>query len=85
MANNGKDGEKLFRERMSAQGYTVQDVSNNSNYWEKDIDFLVTSPTSKLTKSIEVKWDSKINTTGNLYLETFSINSKGYKGWYEFC
>jgi hypothetical protein len=32
-----------------------------------------------------VKWDSRINKTGNLYLELTSIYSEGGYGWFEFC
>lgn len=85
MSNNGKLGENLFKQIMIDRGYAVQDVSSNSLYWEKDIDFIVTSPTSGLTKSFEIKWDSRINKTGNLYLELSNIHSKGGKGWFEFC
>lgn len=81
----GKKGERLFQQRMEARGYTVQDVSGNPDYWYKDIDFLITSPTTGATKSFEVKYDSKINKSGNLFLEVQSINSKGGKGWFEFC
>lgn len=83
--NNGKQGEALFRERVIGLNYLVQDVSNNPAYWEKDIDFIVTSPRSGLTKSFEVKWDSRINSTGNLYLELTNVHSKGGRGWYDFC
>ena len=85
MSNNGKQGEYLFKQIMESRNYTVEDVSNNENYWYKDIDFLVTSSTSGLTKTFEVKWDTRINRTGNLYLELTNIHSKGGKGWYEFC
>jgi hypothetical protein len=61
---------------MMDRGYTVEDVSSNSLYWEKDIDFLITSSTSGLTKSFEIKWDSRINKTKNLYLELSNIHSK---------
>ena len=85
MSNSGKQGERLFKQIMESRNYTVEDVSNNENYWDKDIDFLVTSSTSGLTKTFEVKWDSRINRTGNLYLELTNIRSKGGKGWFEFC
>ncbi len=85
MSNNGKQGERIFKEVMTERNYSVEDVSNNPEYWHKDIDFVITSPTSGLTKSFEVKWDSRIHDTSNLYLETESINSKGGKGWLEFC
>lgn len=82
---NGKIGEMLFKQIMEGRNYAVQDVSNNPDYWYKDIDFIVTSPTTGETKTFEVKWDSRINSTGNLYLELTSAHSKGGKGWYNFC
>lgn len=85
MKNNGKQGEALFKQRLENSGYSVQDVSNNPEYWYKDIDFIVTSPVSQLTRTFEVKYDSRINSTGNMYLELTNVNSKGGRGWYEFC
>ena len=70
---------------MEARGYVVKDVSFSSDYWSKDIDFIITSPTTGIIKSFEVKWDSRINQTGNLYLELANIHSQGGKGWYKFC
>ena len=70
---------------MRQQNYKVEDVSNNPDYWHKDIDFIITSPTTGQTKTFEVKWDSCINRTGNLYLELTNIHSKGGKGWFNFC
>ena len=83
--NIGKYGEALFKERISSLNYKVEDVSNNPSYWYKDIDFIVTSPITGLTKSFEVKYDSRINKTGNLYLELTNVHSKGGRGWSEFC
>lgn len=85
MANNGKQGEALFAERMAARGYKVEDVSGNPDYWYKDIDFIITSPTTQQTKTFEVKWDSRINQTGNLYLELTNTHSRGGQGWFKFC
>ena len=82
---NGKQGEQLFQQAMQNKGYKVVDVSNNPSYWNKDIDFVITSPATGATKTFEVKYDSKLNKTGNLYLELANINSKGGKGWFEFC
>ena len=83
--NNGKQGEQLFQQKLQNKGYTVEDVSNNPNYWNKDIDFIVTSPTTGAVKTFEVKWDSRINKSGNLYLELVNMYSKGTKGWFDFC
>jgi hypothetical protein len=70
---------------MRQAGYIIQDVSNNPDYWTKDIDFIATSPTTGATRSFEVKWDARINQTGNLYLELSNVHSKGGKGWFTFC
>ncbi len=84
MANNGKQGEALFKQLMENRGYQVEDVSADPQYYYKG-DFLVTSPTTGLTKIIECKWDTKINKSGNLYLEFINTNSPGGAGWYESC
>ena len=81
----GKQGETLFKSIMQSKGYEVQDVSAEPEYWEKDIDFIITSPTTGLTKTFEVKYDYCINYTGNLYIELTNIYSKGGKGWFQFC
>ena len=83
--DKGKQGEQLFSQIMQSRNYSVEDVSGNPQYWYKDIDFIITSPVSGLTKTFEVKWDSRIAQTGNLYLETDNIHSKGGRGWFEFC
>ena len=81
----GKQGELLFKQIMEGRNYQVEDVSNNPSYWYKDIDFIITSPTTGEVKSFEVKWDSCIGRTGNLYLELTNVHSKGGKGWFNFC
>jgi hypothetical protein len=70
---------------MQNRSYTVEDVTDNPSYWSKDIDFIVTSPTSGLTKTFEVKWDERINETNNLYLEVASAFGEGGFGWFEYC
>ena len=84
MSNNGKLGEKLFAERMSANGYKVQDVSNDPSFWSKDVDFVIESPYTGEVKSFECKWDTRIENTKNLYLELENIHSKNGIGWFEF-
>lgn len=79
----GRQGELLFKEKMEAKGYIVQDVSKNEDFYYKG-DFIVTSPTTGLTKIIEVKFDTKIHKTGNLYLELVASHSPGGIGWWEF-
>ena len=82
--NNGKQGEQLFQQIMQQRGYQVVDVSNNSQYFDKDIDVLLTSSTTGETKSFEIKWDTKLNSTGNLFIEMINPRSEGCCGWFEF-
>lgn len=83
--SNGKQGERLFQQIMENRKYKVVDVSQNPEYWDKDIDFILTSSTSGDTKTFEVKWDSKIHNTNNLFLELTNTHSKGGLGWFAFC
>ena len=87
MYNEGKKGERKFQQIMESRNYIVEDMRDNPEYWVKDIDFVLTSPTSGLTKSFEVKWDARIHRTGNLYLEIENIFSKQWngEGWWQHC
>lgn len=84
--NNGKLGESLFSQLMSAKGYTVKDVSNDSRYFSKDIDFIITNPTGT-TRTFEVKWCEKIHKTENLFLEIVNPRSHQWSGdgWWKHC
>lgn len=84
--NTGRKGEQVFAAIMNEVGYEVEDVSSNPEYFSKDIDFIITNKQGK-TATIEVKYDNKISNTGNLYLETFNINSEQWKydGWWLHC
>jgi hypothetical protein len=73
-------GEQELKDWLRGYGYKVKDLSDNPAYWKKDIDLLVND---KYT--IEVKWDSLLSTTGNLFIETCADIDKGKQGWYEFC
>lgn len=79
-----KAGETEAIELFTRSGYTVKDVSNNSNYFDKDVDLIVTNP-SGVTKTIEVKADFRIADTGNLFIEYLNPRSKGGIGWFRFC
>lgn len=83
--NNGKQGENLFKQIMESRKYKVVDVSDSPEYWEQDIDFIITSPTTGAIKTFEIKYDSRIHSTGNLYLELNNVHSKGGIGWFNFC
>ena len=75
-------GELLFSLRMKNRGHQVTNVTWDADYQIKDIDFIIDG-----TITYEVKWDSKINDTGNLYLELTNVNSKQWngEGWWKRC
>ena len=79
----GRDGERLFAQLLREQGVNVTDVSGNCLYWDKDIDFIIDN--GKDERTVEVKNDSRIYKTGNMYIETSNPRSKGGKGWFLFC
>lgn len=81
----GRKGELLFQQIMQSRQYQVEDVSDNPDYWHKDIDFIVTSPATGAVKTFEIKWDGCISRTGNLYIELTNVHSRGGKGWFQFC
>lgn len=81
---DSKYGEQLFKQLMQQRGHTVEDLTAQKEFQIQDIDFKITSP-SGITKFFEVKYDSKINTTGNLFVEFFNAHNYAGLGWYEFC
>ena len=81
---DSKYGEQLFKQLMEQRGHTVEDLTAQKEFQIVDIDFKITSP-SGITKYFEVKYDSKINSTGNLFVEFFNAHNYAGLGWYEFC
>jgi hypothetical protein len=73
-------GEQELKDWLRGYGYKVKDVSDNPNYWKQDIDLIVND---KIT--IEVKWDSLLSSTGNLFIELVSDIDKNKDGWFRFC
>lgn len=56
--------------------WLVVDTQNNKRYQEKDIDIILDD-----IIFIEVKFDTKMYNTGNLYCENVSCVEVGSKGW----
>lgn len=76
-------GELRAYNYFQSNGWSVQDVTANPEYWDRDIDFVVSSGSQSLT--IEVKWDSRIASTGNMFIETVTDLDKCKGGWFTFC
>ena len=64
--NTGKQGEALFKQIMQDKGYQVQDVSDNPDYWSKDIDFVITSPFTGETKTFECIYEIRTHVQSDM-------------------
>lgn len=76
-------GELRAYNYLQDNGWTVQDVTGDPEYWRKDIDFIASSASQSLT--IEVKWDSRIHKTGNMFIETITDLDQSKCGWFSYC
>lgn len=79
------EGEQETKDYLRQCGYKVEDVSENSKYWRRDIDLLCTNPFTGAVTSIEVKYDKRIADTQNFYIEIENPRSRSGAGWYKFC
>lgn len=77
----GEIGEQLFAKLMEQKGYIVESVTDEPIYWEQDIDFILTNTKTDVKTTFEVKWDSVISSTNNIFFETESNFYGGVKGW----
>ncbi len=73
----GEVGENKFIELCNRLNFKCVDVSDEKEYQDLDVDFIVDNTL------VEVKTDYKIAETSNLYIEVWSSNKIGYKGWYQ--
>lgn len=65
--------------REALPAIKVRDVTDDPAYWKQDIDLVCRFNGHRFT--IEVKADQLATTTGNLFLETVSVEAKPSKGW----
>ncbi len=78
--NKGEQLVKLFLEK---EGYFVIDVSKDQHYWSQDIDFIAIKGDN--TIKVEVKYDSWIHKTNNLFIELMSDVDRNKSGWIDYC
>lgn len=70
----GRFGEELVSRTFEALGYELKDVSDDSDFWIEDVDYLTADGIK-----YEVKTDYRFHSTGNLALESAII----YKSYQE--
>ena len=78
-------GEYEVKKFLRGRGFQVEDVSDNPQYWAKDIDLIATNPSTGRSAAIEIKLDSRIDDTGNFFIEFENPRSENSKGWLHFC
>lgn len=82
----GQTGEQAVLNYLQ-KNWIVEDTTKNPEYFDKDIDFIITSkkdPT--FVKKIEVKTDRQIHLWHNLFVERYTRVEKPRKlGWFYTC
>lgn len=83
--DKGKCGESVVAAFFYNRGNQVKDVSNDTEYQKKDIDFIITNKDG-VEMTVEVKTDYKLNASGNLFFESTYYKEWGESpGWYDYC
>lgn len=77
----GEQGEQAAINLLKRYSVSVEDVSDNSAYYDKDIDLLCVNRFGN-SYSVEVKWDKRIAATGNMFIELFAGKNDG---WFKKC
>jgi len=77
----GDTGEALAYEWLAARELVacVEDVSKDPHYQKKDIDFIVNLTTGNQLK-VDVKYDTRIDQTGHVFIELISNNTRWSPG-----
>lgn len=85
LLEKGKATERIIQDLLIAEGFKIQDVSDDKEYQDIDVDMLMTISNGKEYR-LEIKSDSKISKNGNFFLEKgFDRYSGYYKGWLHKC
>lgn len=80
----GKKGETAVKNTLTARKWNVEDVSKQTEYQQKDIDLIVWQ-TENDSRTIEIKYDSRIADTGNMFVEYCSNSRTERAGWLSYC
>lgn len=80
--NDGKIGEQLVQQFLEQHGVEVTDVSDQPEYWAQDIDLI--GQCNGVTKKIEVKYDTWVGRTNNLFLEFVTDVDQKKPGWFSY-
>lgn len=76
-----KKGEQAAREWLETKGWKCYDVSNIDTTWKHDIDIIAVK--NEEARIIEIKYDSRIHYTGNMFIELITDKENNKPGWIE--
>lgn len=76
-------GELRAQEYFLKNGWKVKNLTACQDFFSKDIDFLIERDQERFY--IEVKWDTRIKHSGNMFIEVSTDIEKNKDGWFKFC
>lgn len=79
--SKGKPGEMAVEKWLKNRFMDVQNTSNNPDWYEKAVDYICWDILSDYVY-LDVKNDTKIQQTGNFFVELYTDIDLGTKGWY---
>lgn len=76
----GKQGEAAVKQFLLSHGYDVIDISDEEKYFKDDTDFIVDGALT------ELKTDTRIAATNNLFIEDKKVMQDGFTkdGWFHY-
>jgi len=80
----GADGEERVAQWLTGRGYRVSRVDDRDRQ-RRGVDLLVEPADGGDRVGVEVKTDRRAHATGNLFLETISVDGEGALGWLFRC
>jgi len=83
---HGKRAEAEIGSFLQSKGFIVEDVSDSPYHRTIDVDLLITNPNIDNTYKLEIKSDSVINRSNNVFVENLMYRKTGTKNsWYHYC
>lgn len=74
-----KQGEALAKQWLDKQGWKCYDISNIETTWKADMDLIAVK--GEEPRIVEVKYDSRIAETGNMFIEILTDKENNVDGW----
>lgn len=76
-------GEVEAQNYLLKNGWKVKNLTACKDFFSKDIDFLIERDQERFY--IEIKWDTRIKHTGNMFIEVSTDIENNKDGWYNYC